>query len=155
MKTKITSGIHLFILLSFLLPWMTISCENKTVASLTGIDFLTGKKIESKDAFDQTETRYIPASFYTIATAGLVVICFFLGFLRTKTALVFVGILDFTTLALHWWFKTDLEQKILAEGNGLFQIKPEMGFWLVTLFLFAGIGWIGFLLMQYIKNKDL
>lgn len=148
MKTKITSGIHLLILLSFLLPWVTISCESRTVASLSGIDFLTGKKIESKDAFGQTETHYLPLSLYTITAAGLVFTCIVIGFFRAKTALAFVGILDFLTLALHWWFKIDLEQKILAEGNGLFQLHTEIGFWFVTLFLLAGIGWTGFQLFQ-------
>ncbi|MBN8704814.1 MAG: hypothetical protein J0L62_03000 [Bacteroidetes bacterium] len=153
MKTKLISGINLLILLSFFLPWLTVSCENKTVTSLTGLDLVIGKVIESEGAFGQQDTHTIPFSPIAIAMAAAVFIGLILGVFTGKTVMLTTGFINFSAIILQWYLKYDIEQQIQAEGNGLFYVKTEFGFWLVFLFLILSLVWIGIIIVKKPKAE--
>ncbi|MEN1760315.1 hypothetical protein [Anoxynatronum sibiricum] len=124
---KFAPAIFLVILICFLMPFISISCDNETIASLSGLDLITGTDISGGFSTEEVESNpyILVAALATVA--GLV-----LGFMGKYLYAAFVAIAG--TLSLIG-FRTEMSRSA-AEVYPV-MIKMESGFW-ITLLLTVG-----------------
>lgn len=157
--SKISPGIFGIIVFCFFLPFVTISCQNQEIMKISGIQLITGVKIKqpSMNLFDtqpKTEMKDIKPDVRAIiaflsAILGLIISLFYL---RNKIPIlpVICGILAALGFFMLLLFKISADNQIIKEGEGIIQLKYNIGFWLsLILFLINGI--INFYI--YILNK--
>ena len=138
---KISSGLFGLIILSFLLPWCTVSCNHMQVVSFTGMDLSVGKEIPS-GMFG--ETRKVQEA--------LVVIAWLTGFLGVLTGFLLKGKVVDALQAVWGWaggvllcvLKVKWDKEAMAQGGGAIIVDYHFGFW-AALLLFFGIGLVSIL----------
>jgi hypothetical protein len=63
---KISASFFALILVCFLLPFVTISCENRPVVQLSGLEMTTGKTVASQTFSGRKRAQRIPSDGRTI-----------------------------------------------------------------------------------------
>lgn len=136
--------------LCFFLPFVSISCSGQDIATLSGVQLVTGAEIEVNQELNAqleetfgtegqevpTETEETDPSIWAIVTLAAAVVGVIVGFVmkgRTRTiaslAAAVVGLVGLIAL------RVDLQGDV-SEAEGLVTIKYRIGYWLVAL-LFA------------------
>lgn len=127
MKKMFCSGSFGLALLCFCLPWVTVSCQQQKMISSTGIELVSGMEVAEPGSalFGGAPKKHkvepnglaILALIAAVAGFGL---SFAGGGASALPALAGIA----GAIAL----KTNLDQEILKQGQGLFQINYEFGF---------------------------
>jgi hypothetical protein len=144
-KWKVSPLIFAVSILTFLLPFITVSCGGQKVVSLTGVQLATGMTMEQPQMFGPPKREKVdPEPTVMIAAiAGIVALVFgLLGARAVKAGVVAGGISVASLLAT----KIRLDDQIAKQGQGLLQVSYEMGFSLTLLLLICGTAWSGYLL---------
>ncbi len=146
-KSKVSPAIFAASILSFLLPFITVSCGGQRVASFSGVQLATGTSVEQPQIFGPPKKQKVEPD-PTAAVAG---ICALLGlglsFLGAKNAIApaVSGAIGVVTLFL---MKVRLDDQIVKQGQGMLQVNYETGYVLAIALLIAGAGWNAFLISQ-------
>ncbi|PIR71965.1 MAG: hypothetical protein COU42_02990 [Candidatus Nealsonbacteria bacterium CG10_big_fil_rev_8_21_14_0_10_36_24] len=152
---KISPAIYGLALVCFFLPFSHISCQGEKIATLTGVQLVTGTTIGSPEmSFGSRENRQVDPEPLAI----LAFLCTFGGVgvsvLRGKKGVLasaITGCLGLTSLLL---LRTKIDNEVLREGEGAFRVEYGIGFWLALLLFIAAIGLNAFLFSQLRKKEE-
>lgn len=127
------------ILLLFLMPFISVSCNQQPLITLSGLDLASGKSVEIKEPFTgkikKVENHPEPLAIIAFAAAAIG-----LALTLTKGRIsnlfsVVCGATGFLALLL---LKVKVDADVLKQGQGAFSADYRFGFW-VALLLFAAI----------------
>jgi hypothetical protein len=137
-------------LLCFILPFIQISCrvdksQTLKVASLTGIQLVTGTEIEQKDPFTgQVQKQKIPSEkwvvYALVCAAAATLLCFVSG-AAGKLLPALLGAGGFICMLV---VKKRFDDQMLKEGQGLLTIEYGLGFIATCILLLVGAAMCGY-----------
>jgi hypothetical protein len=129
------------VIISFFLPFVTVSCDNIEVLELSGVNLVRGKTIMvNYDLVGDSEEESIPANWRAILALLSAIVGLLISFIKKENSTaptVSSGLGSILLLML----KFDLEKKAREE---VLDISFGLGFWLAFfLFLSAAVinGW--------------
>lgn len=121
--------VHLFVVagLGFLLPFVTLSCSGQRLATVTGVQLVTGAEAGSHRS---------PSDAQAAFALGMCVLGVLLSLRATGTAGRIPAALAGAagTIALLF-FKTTLEDEALRQGHGVIRVQYEFGYYLALVAL--------------------
>ncbi|MBM7866050.1 hypothetical protein GTO89_06155 [Heliobacterium gestii] len=138
---KVSPALFGLILICFLLPFVTVSCQGHEVVTLTEMQFATGSTIESPDLMTgKNQSEKIDANPF--ATGALVVTVAGLAvcFVRLRSKHMLTAGLAVVGLALNLFLKNSIDNEILKKGSGMLQLSYGFGFYGSLLLYLAAIG---------------
>lgn len=125
------------VLLSFLLPWVSFSCNGHTFASITGLDLVTGTTFErpSDEGDDKAET--IPSDALAITALTLTVLGLGLPLLQRWVPLLYPAVTALVAMIVLLLLRARIDNNAAEQTHGLLQPDFEFGFWLAFLGLLS------------------
>ena len=135
------SGLHLTrgllgtVLVMFLLPFLTLTCQGSKLITMSGMDLVTGTTIEAKDPFtgrSKTPERTKPEPLAGLAVVAAVA-ALGLSFMAGRTGRTFAGIGAIVSALALLAMKLKVEDNLAERGKGMFALQWEVGFWLSLL----------------------
>ena len=136
--TKYSAGVFVLAGLSFLLPFVAASCNGQRVVEVTGIQLVTGTKIDAPSAYGYNERREMNpeplAILAFIATLAGVVFFFVKGRIGRILSSISGGI-GFIFLLL---LQSKLNSDAANQGGNLLQVNYLVGFWIALVLLLVG-----------------
>jgi len=148
LKSKVSPAIFVVATLCFLLPFVTVSCNNgQKVASFTGVELATGTTVDQPQVFGSAQKKHVDAE----PLASVALLCAIAGiglsFLGGRLAIAPAasGILGALLLLL---LQSKLNSDLSKEAQGMFRLDFEAGYVLALLFLIAGAAWNFYLFFQ-------
>lgn len=129
------------ILILFLMPFVNVSCSGMPAAKLTGINLVTGTKIEMQQAFSsQSEIHRIkmePFAALAISLAGIGLLLNLLtkrkNIKKLNAGIALIGAVSL--IALHFKLISDAERK----GEGLINLEFTAFFWIALLLFISAL----------------
>jgi hypothetical protein len=138
MKKLFSSGFFGLALLCFCLPWVTMSCSQQKIMTVTGIQMVSGMEVDDPasglfggPAKKKQVEPNVMAIVALVAAVAALVIGLIGGSASVLPALIGIA----TAVAL----KVNIDQDVLKQGQGLLQANFESGF-IGYIFLMAGGG---------------
>ena len=135
---KISASVFGLILVCFLLPFATVSCQNTPVARLNGFNLAVGTTIDTPSPMGGPPQRN-QISGEPLATGAL--LCATIGiatsFLKPKKSAIIPAVSGGLGVLSLLFLKSKLEDDVLRQGTGMLMIDFQTGYWL-AFFLFAG-----------------
>ena len=134
---KFSPVVYGIIIFCFLLPFVKVSCQNQKIAEVSGIQLITGFKIEQPSMFEEKfeekkEERVNPQPLIIIPfICALIGFCF--SFVRKRKISIIPGIGNIIGMISLFIFKSKMDTEAL-KGGGLIQVNYGIGYWLVLLF---------------------
>ncbi len=132
----LTVGLNVAALLCFFLTFFTVSCQEERVVSLTGVDLVVGKTLESNASFAPSQkTRIEPTPLAAIAALLAAVAAAAgagAGAFRAWVAAATGGASTFTLLLLKDRIVGDVARQEMGE---MLTVRAESGFWIALLAL--------------------
>lgn len=128
--TRFTPAAFLLAVVCFALPFAKISCQGQEVATLTGIETLTGKTVQGPGDSQEIPRDAMAIAAFLAALAGAVLA--FKGMRR------FAGFAGVAGVVLLFVFKSRFAEKIASESQGAATVEFGIGFWLALIALAAG-----------------
>lgn len=133
-KTGINSILFAVLVISFLLPFIEISCGNQSLKTVTGFQLVTGFKIERPVVEkNKPAEKKIKGEPLTRIAFGLAILGFILSFLKNRLVPKILAIMGLAGAGLMLFLKTKIDQKIAETGVGLLAVNYKFGFWLVAV----------------------
>jgi hypothetical protein len=147
MTKKISPAIFGIALICFVLPFVTVSCQGQKLATLTGIQLITGTTIKQpsmtgKKQVQKVRGEPLAALVFLCVAAGMGLSC-----LKGKKSAIAPAVTGGIGLILLLLLKIKLDRDIFREGEGILQLEYGAGFWFVLILLLFAIG-LNFYLMQ-------
>lgn len=170
--SKISPSIFALIIICFFLPFTTVSCQSTNIATLSGFQVAVGADIdqtaglasglssmggmEGLQALSQEGTRTTrmsrpkskqqkiqgsPIAGIILATACAGITISFVS-LRQK-ALIEAAIAGIGAVMM-FVLKLTIDSEVNKQGQGLFQVDYEIGYWLTLIFFVGAIGVNGY-----------
>ncbi|HYH02360.1 MAG TPA: hypothetical protein VEC37_04620 [Bacillota bacterium] len=149
---KISSSVYILIIILFFLPFVSVSCDNKEVTRLTGIQMVTGTAVTAGGLLWQEKQR-IPPQPLAIASFSLAIVSLTLGFVRGGKLIAGLQTLLSSGAALSLYLlKTKLSEDVLRYPKMVFVINYLPCYWIALglFILVAVMNGAGF----FMKRKD-
>jgi len=142
------------IIVLFMMPFITVSCSNSKMLSFTGMDMVTGKKMEFNDPFTGKTARKekLEPEMHTIIAFGCAVAGLLFSFATIKAARflnVISGACGGIMLIL---LKNRVDEQIIKEGYGMFTVQYEVAYW-ISLILFFVAAIVNIFFATFISEK--
>ncbi len=146
------------VLVCLFLPFVHVQCAGERVATITGIQLVTGTTVGELDApsqdrsigirpfgesvvkEDRGDSKTVPAEPMAIALAGSAVAGLLLSLAKSKSGNIGATAAGILGLAFLLLLKLKIDNEVLKEGEGAIQVQYGSGFWLVLLVLIVTIG---------------
>lgn len=137
MKKLLSSGFFGLTLLSFCLPWVTVSCQQQRITTVTGIQMVTGMDVAEPGSGifgGRVKSKHIEPNALAVVAVVAAVAAFFISIIAGGASVLpaIIGVL------VAFALKSNLDQDTLKQGQGLLSITYESGFWAYILFLICG-----------------
>ncbi|TVQ55205.1 MAG: hypothetical protein EA366_11135 [Spirulina sp. DLM2.Bin59] len=153
---RISASMFVIILLCFFFPFVTVSCGNTQVAELSGIQLVTGSKVETPEfaGGEEIETvRPNTQALVALAAAGVGLGTSFLKFHRSVLVTAGSGALG-TIMLLS--LKSGIDKSLLERGAGFaglagLRVTYGLGFWGSLLLFIAAAA---FNIWLFLDKKD-
>jgi uncharacterized membrane protein YphA (DoxX/SURF4 family) len=127
-------------LLCFLLPFVTVSCNQQKVASFTGFQLVFGTTVQQPQMFGPPKEQRVDAEPLAAWAFVCCLVALGLAFAKSRKteigAAVFAGI----SLVCLMQLKSKLQDEVLRQSSGFLQVNYESGFWIVVLAILAAGG---------------
>jgi hypothetical protein len=153
-RRKVSLMLFLVSILCFFLPFITVSCNGKRVATLTGVQLAIGTTVAPPQMFGPRQKRKVePEPLATFAALSALV-SLGLVFLRNRSAIA-PAISGAAGVLFMLLLKSKLSSNMTRTGaQGMFNLQFESGYTMALLSLVAGAGWslYGFVLSS--KETD-
>ncbi len=131
---KISPAIFGIILICFFLPFVTVSCQNQKVMTLTGVQLATGTTIEQPSFLERQKKEVkIPADPLTSVVLVSTCVGLATSFLKSQQGVLIPGVTGAVSSVLLLMSKAKIDNEVLKEGRGLLQVEYGMGFWMSFL----------------------
>lgn len=153
-KRKLSLAIFGLIFICFFLPFANVSCEGHRVATLTGMQLVTGATIKQPELpsmfgeKSQAEAEKVEREPLAILALLSAVVGLGLSFLKGRTSLIASAITGVVGLIFLLLLKTKLSNDILREGQGVLHLEYGIGFWLTFLLFISAALWNSLLFLQ-------
>ncbi len=134
---KISPALFGITLICFSLPFVTVSCQQQPVITLTGIQLAAGISIKQPSLFaNQSKEQKIPSDPFTVLALISGVVGLGTSFIKAKKSAIAPALSGATGSILLLIIKSKLDDEIIKQGQGLLIVTYGLGFWL-AFFLFA------------------
>ena len=177
---KISPATFGLVLICFFLPFAHISCQGQKVATITGIQLVTGTTIGGPPAgFSQEESPFGAPGIRPIGPEtprrslgesrdsqkvdpeplAILALCsavagLGLSFLKTKNGTIVTIVASALGLVFLLLLKAKIDNEVLKEGEGILRVEYGSGFWLAFVLFLCAIGLNVFLLSQMKKMES-
>ncbi len=134
---KISAATFGLVLVCFLMPFVSVSCQQQKLITLTGLQMVTGTTLQEPQMLGPSRTQKIDPEPLAIvaflcALGGLVV-----SIAIGRKHPIVPAILGGAGVVALFSLKSELDGEVLRQSNGLFHLDYEAGFWLAVLLLLA------------------
>lgn len=156
MKSKISTAIFGLIIIFFFLPFINIRCSGQKIITLTGIQLVAGRNIESPSPrmYGESQTRKIKGEPLAIFAFLSAIVGLGLSLLKDKKSLITSIISGIAGIIFLLSLKIKLDNDILKAGKGMLQLEYLGGYWLSFLLFLFVVGWNIYLLSQKEEFKE-
>lgn len=152
---KFSPTIYGLTLICFFLPFTHISCQGEKVATLTGVQLVTGTTIEQPAMFgEKKQDKRIDPEPLAILVLLSTIVGFGLSFLKSRESTIASAITGGIGLIFLLLLKSKIDNEVLREGEGAFRVEYGAGFWLILLLFLSAIGLNAFLFSQRKKEIE-
>lgn len=132
---KLSPAAFLLAVLSFALPFISVSCQRQAVAKLSGLELATGTTIHQPALLGAPQEKKVEglpivAIALLAAVGGLV-----LAVLKQPKAQIGSTALAFVSAGCLLMMRSELNSQITEQGMGLLVVNYHSGFYLALLFL--------------------
>ncbi|SFH66344.1 hypothetical protein SAMN05192551_10258 [Tindallia magadiensis] len=138
---KISPSLLGLVLICFLLPFITVSCEGETIARLSGVELMTGSQVGTGFAAERVES-----SPEIVVTAILVVAGLITAILKKY---LFAGIASGIGVISLLMFRSRVNESAMQFYPAI--VRLRIGYWLALLLL---IGAAGVYLYYHFTDKN-
>jgi len=121
-----------FVLVCFLLPFVTVSCNQQKVASFTGIQLVFGTTVQQPQMFGPPKVQRVNGEPLAIVAFVSSAIALALSFAASRSGEVGASMLSGISLVALLLLKSRLEDQIRQRSSGFLQANYELGFWVVV-----------------------
>jgi len=154
---KISPAIFGIVIICFFLPFVDVSCGNQKIATITGIQFVTGAEIGESELLEGKRAQKVESEPIVIAVLICTIAGLLLSFIRNGRSSILPAISALAALILLLIFKAKLDNEVLKQGEGVLRLEYRNGFWgsLLSLILAAVLN--GFMFLQgrnSVKDKS-
>ena len=127
------SGIPLAGALLFVLPFVTFSCLGQDLASLTGLELVTGTSVEMPGDDGNPQRQEIPAESLALVALACGVAAGVLGLvLKSVRTAILPAVISAVAAVALLLLKSKIDRDVLANGEGMLQATYTWAFWLVV-----------------------
>jgi hypothetical protein len=127
-KRQSIQGLLLLASLGFFLPFVAVSCQGTKVATLTGVQLLTGTTISGGDFFQAT---LIPPNPYLIVSVALGLSAFLLGFKARVAIFSFIALAcTLVSSVVMLRFQDAASEQVRRSTMQAFSLEMETGYWI-------------------------
>jgi hypothetical protein len=150
-RWKVRPVIFVVGLLSLFLPFVSVSCQGQTVATATGVQLATGFEANgtgassSGFASQQSTQREGSEPMAVLALVALIAGLAF-AFWHTRPSAIWSALMGLAGVFALIRLKTKIDDDVLRQGSGLFQVDYRAGFWLLCAVFVGAIGYNVYLL---------
>lgn len=141
MPKQLPSGLYFVALILFFTPWWSAGCSGHKFISLTGVQTVTGFKMDAPaltDPYRATgDTKEIPPDPLSALACLLTFSALITGLKARRKFLFAAGAMGFAAAVLLLAFKARVDAKVLEVGSGLILGSFENGFWATLIVLFT------------------
>lgn len=139
---KFSPAIFIIILICFFLPFINITCQGEKVATLTGIQLVTGTTIEQPSMFGaKGKTKKVEGELMALLAFISAIVGLILSFLKNRKISLAIAIVGGVGLLFLLLLKNKLDNDMLREGQGMLQLEYSIGFWLTFIFFILAAVW--------------
>lgn len=150
-RKVISPALFGIIVICFFLPWVNVSCQNYKIASISGIEFVTGKTLVDPQMFNQkfgmqnfpskkpSKQEKINPQLYVILALICIVAGIILSFVKGRIGSLTTSIAGVAGFILIILQKFKLETELVKQSQGLIQIDYLLGFYLTLIFLLSAV----------------
>lgn len=143
MNRRISLIFFVVVILLFILPWVTFSCSGTTVATVSGLDLVTGKQVNVPSSFGSPSDNRIDSEPLAIVALA-VAIAGVLAALVWKKVTIARSILGIVGAVALIALKFKIDGDVSREGEGMIQASYQVGYWL-SILAFAVAAALGFI----------
>jgi hypothetical protein len=128
---KISASLFALILVCFFLPFVTVSCENRPVLQLSGIELTTGKTIANPTFTGRTQKQDIPPNVGAVLAFTAAGIGLGISFTKVQKASMISTVSGAAGALLLLLMKSGIDGELAKQGAGIagFKTNYEVGFW--------------------------
>lgn len=138
--SKISGSLYILIIILFFLPFVSVSCDNKKVVQLTGVQMVTGTEVAVKGLLWQEKQR-IPPQPLAIIPFGLAIAGLILGYTKSSKLKNGLQMLLSTGACVSLFLlKNKITENVLRYPKIMFVINYLPYYWItLTLFILAAV----------------
>lgn len=134
---KISGSLFVLATLSFLLPFVAASCNGQELVQLTGLELVTGAKVQSPSTYGYgyTSNREVAPEPFAIIAVVVALSGIAFAFIKETPGNILSVIsaaAAFVSLSL---LQSKLNSEAAKEGANIFQIHYLAGFWIALILL--------------------
>ncbi|MBD3180742.1 hypothetical protein GF312_00520 [Candidatus Poribacteria bacterium] len=160
---KLSPSIFGLIIICFFMPFVNISCAGGGAVTLTGLQLVTGTDIgesdshshgHSRDSFGRSQSESVSPQPLVIAVLICGILGLVLSFPRNLEISIIPALIGVIGVILLLFFKYQVDNAILEEGEGMLHAQYGIGFWLTFIFIIIAIILNVFLFFQSKKQLE-
>jgi len=136
---KISSAAFGLVLVCFFLPWMSFTCQGHEIATLSGVQLITGTSIQQPGRFGYTEERETDSEMLAVVALVLIVVGLVLSVFNKPKFEILPAISGLAALISLLMLKAKIDDQIISEGTGMLRVRYEAGYWMVLAGLVAAM----------------
>lgn len=122
------------VILSFFLPFVNVSCSGQKVATLTGIQLVSGTAVQQPGGFTKAENQEVHPEPMAIVAFVSGVFGLVIAFVRGKPSHVGSAAAGFAGAIALLSLKSKLDNEAMKQAGGMLMVRYEVGFWLTLVF---------------------
>jgi uncharacterized membrane protein YdcZ (DUF606 family) len=116
---KFSSAVFGIALICFLLPWVNFSCQGQHVATLTGLQLVTGTRIQQRGMFCQRKNEKVDSESLAVAVLLVTILGVALSFLKSPKSSLITSIVGVVALILLLLLKSKIETDATNQGESM------------------------------------
>jgi hypothetical protein len=122
-----------FSLLCFLLPFVSVSCNQQKVVRLTGYQLVFGATIELPQLFGPPKAQRFNGEPLAAVAFLCCLVALGLSFTKNRGGEITAAALSGLSFVVLLLLKTKLEDDVRQQSSGILQLDYEFGFWFLVL----------------------
>ncbi|MGC8903489.1 MAG: hypothetical protein ACP5KD_09170 [Fervidobacterium sp.] len=151
---KFSPAIFGIALICFVLPWVNFSCGGQHIATLTGLQLVTGTTIQQQGMFGERQNQKVDSEPSAVAVLLVTILGFALSFLKTSKSSVIPSIVGLAGFILLLLLKSKIETDAANQGQGMIQVEYATRFWLVFVLFIGAVVLNGYLYFASAKQAQ-
>lgn len=146
-RWKVRPVIFVVGLLSLFLPFISVSCQGQPVATVTGVQLATGFEVNNTGvAARQQSTQRAGSEPMAVLVLVVMIAGLALGFWHNRPSAIWSALVGVAGVFALVRLKMKIDDDVLRQGSGLFQVDYRMGFWLLFAVFASAIAYNLYLL---------